>query len=184
MRRRGKKLRDKQSADHRKIEQNRSGRGRFEPVHRVQHVGKLRHDGDAKEVWKGDARQRDGERMLLRIVAEARRNRAHDRRHCGQRDQQQRYLRRELPGEDVIGEMPAFLGGPAILVDHAGEARHESRVECTFGEDGAKMVRQAESDEEGVGQRAGAENRGHENIARETRDARQQRESADRKQPA
>ena len=68
--------RREERGDHRKVEEHRRGGGRLEAVHRVQHGRKLRHDRDADQIGKGDARQLDGERALRRIVVEAGRQHA------------------------------------------------------------------------------------------------------------
>ena len=48
------------------------------------------------------------------------------------------------------------------------------------GENGAKMIRQAQCDKKGVSHRAGAEHRRQDDVADEAGDPREQREAADR----
>jgi hypothetical protein len=59
----------------------------------------------------------------------------------------------------------------ARLLQRARIGRHEGGGEGPFGEDGAEMVRQAEGDEESVGDRSGAENGSHDHIADEASEA-------------
>ena len=55
----------------------------------------------------------------------------------------------------------------------------EGRVEGAFGEDRAKMIGQAQSDKERIGERSGAEHRGQHNITQKPGDTRGERQAAD-----
>jgi hypothetical protein len=62
--------------------------------------------------------------------------------------------------------------------ERPGASRHEGGSEGALGEDGAEMVGKPESDEEGVGDRPGAQDRGHDHVADEAREARDERKPA------
>ena len=110
-------------------------------------------------------------------MRKSRRQHVDHRRREHQRHRQQYDLARQQQREDAVGELTGPRG-TALLAD-AGIGRHEGGIERALGEDGAEMVRQAERDEKGVGHRAGAQNRGQDDVANEAGDARQQREAAD-----
>ena len=74
----------------------------------------------------------------------------------------------------------SFDGIGAALLADARIGRHEGGVERALGEDRAEMIGQPQRHEEGVGDRAGAEDRRQHDVARKAGDARQQREAADR----
>ena len=72
-------------------------------------------------------------------------------------------------GERVAGEALGVLAGLDLL----GEHRHEGEVEGALGEEAAEHVRQREGDQERLRHRPGAEQRGHQDVAREPRHPRQ-----------
>ena len=94
-----------------------------------------------------------------------------------ERDREQHDLAREQQREDAVGEQLGRIGA-ALLAD-ARIGRHEGGVERALGEDRAEMIGQPQRDEEGVGDRAGAEHRRQHDVAREAGEAREQREAAD-----
>ena len=69
----------------------------------------------------------------------------------------------------------------AFAVQHMRIGRHEGGVPGAFAENGAKMIGQALRHDEGVGEKAGAENGAEHDVAEEARGAREQRDAADRK---
>ena len=69
------------------------------------------------------------------------------------------------PGERVAGEALGVLAGLDLL----GEHRHEGEVEGALGEEAAEHVRQREGDQERLRHRPGAEQRRHQDVAREAR---------------
>ena len=141
-----------------------------------------RHQRDEHQVGKGDARQRDSEVELARIGAKARREQVYEERREDERQDQQKNLRGEQQGEDAAGKFSCFRR--ALGLEHARVGGHEGRVERALAENGAKVIGQAEGDDERVGHEPSAERRRKHDVARETGDARQQREAADGKQVA
>ncbi len=181
MRRARKELRKAQERDHREIEEDRRGGRGAEFSRRVQHRRELSDDRDAEEIRERDARQLDGERLLIGSVGEARREHADDLAHEDEREHEQDQLRHELPGEDFVGELRGGrCGAPAVFLGRARVARQEGRAEGAFGEDGAEIVGQAERDHERVGDGTRAENGGHQHVAEESCDARERGEATDR----
>ncbi len=73
----------------------------------------------------------------------------------------------------------SLAGVRPVLGADARIGRHEGGVERAFGEDRAEMVGQPQRDEEGVGDRPRAQDRGQHDVARKAGDAREQREAAD-----
>ena len=108
---------------------------------------------------------------------ETRRENAH---HPG-REQERERQQHEIDGDerrgDAVGEELGRVD--AGLLERARIGGHEGRGEGALGEDGAEMVGQAEGDEEGVGQGAGAEHRRHDHVADEAGDAGDERPPAD-----
>ena len=92
--------------------------------------------------------------------------------------QQQDHLRGQQQREDLTGEMLRLRG--AFRLENARIGRHIGGVERALAEDGAEMVRQAESDVESIRQPARAEHGAEHHVAQETREPRQEREAADR----
>ena len=115
--------------------------------------------------------------VALGVACEARREQPD---HLGREEERERE-QHDVDGEqrrgDLVGEAPRRR--LAVLLERAGIGRHEGGVEGAFGENGAEMVGQAEGDEEGVGDGAGAENGGHDHVADEAREARDERQPAD-----
>ena len=109
--------------------------------------------------------------------SEARRQQRNHLRREGERDREQHDLDRDHHGENAVGEQLRRVR-PVLGAD-ARIGRNEGGVERTFGEDRAEMIGQPQRDEEGVGDRAGAEDRRQHDVARESGDARKQREAAD-----
>ena len=80
-------------------------------------------------------------------------------------DHQQRGERGQRFGGETEG------GLLALALMGAGEERHEGRGEGAFGEEAAEEIGQALGDEEGIGDRPGAERGGDEHVADEAEDA-------------
>ena len=95
-----------------------------------------------------------------------------------ERNRQQHDLAGEQQREDAVGEQLAPDQRRPSLAD-ARIGRHEGGVEGAFGEDRAEMIGQPQRDEEGIGDRPGAEHRRQHDVAHEAGDARQQRQAAD-----
>ena len=101
--------------------------------------------------------------------------------HAGrerERDREQHELADQQQREDVVGEQFRDATGAAGAAN-AGIGRHERRVERALGEDRAEMVGQPQRHEKRIGDRPGAEDGGQHDVAHESGDARQQRETAD-----
>ena len=160
----------------REIEQDGSaGRG-GEAAIGVEDAGKQRLDRDESEIGTGDAGQRDGEIEADRIVGEARREQTDDLWREEQSERERDEVEHDQRSGDLVGE--ELRRRQTSLLEGARISRHEGRGEGTFGEDGAEMVGQPESDEEGIGHRPGAEDRGHDHVADEAGEARDEREPA------
>ena len=141
-----------------------------------------RRQRDEGEIGEGDARHADGERELLRVLGEARRDQRDELVGVDERGDEQHDLRDEQQGEDAAGET---IGGLVPLRDqHARIGRHIGRVERALAEDGAKLVGQPQRDDEGVGERADAHHRADHQIAGEAGQPRQGGEPADREEVA
>ena len=146
-------------------------------MQRVENAAPERHQRDQQQIGKGDARQRDRERELLRLARKARRQQFDDLRREQQRQRQQHDLRREQQREDAVAEQRRRLG--SALGADARIGRNEGGIERAFGKDGAEMVRQPKGDEERVGDRPGAEDRREHDVAQKAGEAREQRKAAD-----
>ncbi len=116
-------------------------------------------------------------REALRVFPVAGRQQRDHRRREQQREREQHGLHGDQHGEDAVGEQARRVG--AALVADSRIGGNERRVERALGEDGAEMVRQPQRDEEGIGDRAGAEDRRQHDVAHEAGHARQQRETTD-----
>ena len=173
----GEQRREQKRRDDREIEQNGSaGRG-GEPAIGVEDAGKQRLNRDKREIGTGDAGQRDGEIEADRIVGKTRREQADDFRRKKQSERERDEVENDQRSGDLVGE--ELCGRQARLLESARISRHEGGSEGAFGEDGAEMVGQPEGDEEGVGHRSGAEDRGHDHVTNEAGEARDEREAAD-----
>ena len=99
-------------------------------------------------------------------------------RHSDDGQQHQRHQDRELDGLRLLGKglgrrAPLPLQGPR-------EHGHEAGIEGALGEQPAQEVRQLEGDEEGVRERAGAEQPRDQDVPDEAQEARDERERSDR----
>ena len=169
---------ERQCRQHDQVEQDRRGRRRSEATQRVENAAVERHQGHQQQIRKGDSSELDREREAHRVLVEPRRQHADHVGRKGEREGKECELAREQEREDAVGEEPRVLR-PALLAN-PGIGRHEGGVERAFGEDGAKVIRQPEGDEERVGDRAGSQHRRHQHVAEEAGQAREQRESAHR----
>ena len=161
----------------RQVEQNWSCCCRCKALQSIEDATVERHQRDQQQVWKRDAGEFDRKRKSFGITRKAwRQHIDHGRREC-QRNRQQYDLAREQQCEDAIRELSGACG--ATLFPDARIGRHKGGVECPFREYGAKVVGQAQRDKKGVGNGAGAEHGGQDNVADEAADTRQQRKSAD-----
>ncbi len=174
----GEKRREQERGDDRQIEQDgRAGRG-GEAIIGVEDAGEQRLDRHQREIGKGDAGERHGEIEADRIVGETGRQQADHLRREDQRQRQQHEIDGDQRRGDLVGEQ--LGGGKPGLLERARIGRHEGRGEGALGEDGAEMVGKPEGDEEGVGQRPRAQHRGHDHVADEAGEARDEGEPADR----
>ena len=105
----------------------------------------------------------------------------HQKRHGGQGQHQNHKLGRHLPGEDPVRECRGGLR--FALGVKRGIARQERRIDGAFPEDGAKIIGKQEREQERIRQQAVAQDRGHQDVAHKSGDARQKRETAHREKP-
>ncbi len=169
--------RDRKRHHHREVEEDRGGGCARKAMHHVEHAAIERHQRDQEQVGKRDPGELDRKIALAGIMGEARRKQAHGLRHERPGGDQQDHLREKQQREDAVGEQPCRLF--ALLAMDMGIGRHEGRVEGALGKDRAEMIGQAEGDEEGVGDGAGAENRREHDVAREAGQPRKQGIAAD-----
>ena len=162
--------REQQRGDDRQIEQDGRARGGGEPVIGIEDAGEQRLDRHEREIGEGDAGERHGEIEADRIVGETRREQADHLRREDERKRQQHEIDGDQRRGDLIGEQ--LGGGKPGLLQGARIGGDEGRGKRAFGEDGAEMVGKPEGDEEGVGQRPGAQHRGHDHVADEAGEAR------------
>ena len=162
---------------HRQVEEDRRRGGCGEPVQGVEDAAIERHQRDQHEVGKGDAGEFDRKREALRVVIEAGRQQRDDGGREHERHREQHRLRGKQHGEHAIGKEPRRLA-PA-LATNARIGRNEGGIECPFGKDGAEMIWKPQRDEERIGDRTGAEDRGQHDVAQESGDARNERQAAD-----
>ena len=167
----------RQRRHHRDVEENRSRCRRGEALHHIEDAAVQRHQGDQQQVWKGDPRQLDRQRALLRIVGETRRQNAHHLRHERQRDGEQHQLRQKQQREDAVGEQ--LRRGLTLLAVDMRIGRHEGSVERALGEDRPEVIWQSQRDEERIRHRTGAEDRRQHDVAGKSGQTRQQGEAAD-----
>ena len=163
-----------EEGDHHHVHQDRRGGGQREAAEGVEDAGEERGQRDQDDVGEGDAAVLDGEGEAL-VAGEAARHREHEPGHGdlagdGEEDEDEAEA-----GEGVAGEALGVLAAFDLL----GEERHEGEVEGALGEEAAEHVRQGEGDEEGLRHRAGAEERGHDDVAGEAEHARDERPAAD-----
>jgi hypothetical protein len=83
----------------------------------------------------------------------------------------------EQHGKDLFGEAARRL--LALAFQAPGEQRHEGGVEGALAEQAPEQVGKAERHHEGVGDRPGAQHRGHEHVAHESEHPARHGEPAD-----
>ena len=152
---------------HRQIEQDRRRGRRREMMDRIQDAAIERDQRHQQQIRKGDAGQFGREREAVRIGVEARRQHRNHLRREHERDGEQHGLHRNHQREDAVGEQLGRVR-PVLGAD-ARIGRHEGGVEGALGKDRAEMIGQPQRDEEGVGDRACAQDRGQHDVAREIR---------------
>ena len=79
--------------------------------------------------------------------------------------------------EDAVGKQPRR--GAAAFAANARIGRNEGGIEGALGEDGAKMIGQAQGDKERIRYRSGTEDRRQHDVAQKSGDARDERQAAD-----
>jgi hypothetical protein len=165
----GQRADEQQGCDQKYIEQ-RSTRGiGGETIHRVQHPAKKRNQRNEQQIRKRDARQTHHEAKLRRVSLETGRYQMKDG-HRGDlarhHEQAQRHQqdRKRIAREDQRRR-------PAFAREGARKHRHESLGKGALGEQRAEQVGQAQGDEERIAERAGAEHRRGEYLARKAKHA-------------
>ena len=99
------------------------------------------------------------------------------KKHEDESEEENRKLRRHLPGEHAIGEQ---LGGVELALRAQRRiTRQEGRVDRAFAEDGPKIIGKEKRHDERIRQHAFAEDPRHQHVAHKPRDAGEQRKSAD-----
>ena len=160
---------DKQHADQDQVEQDRRGGRRDEAVERVQHAAEQRDQRHEQQIGEGDAREIDGEREFVGVVGETGRDDDHQPGHGDLDQNREDDQRTKQYGERLLGE---GLGGAVALgLEAAREQRHEGGRQGALGGQPAEQVGEAEGDDEGLGDRPGAEHRGDQDVAHETQHA-------------
>jgi hypothetical protein len=76
---------------------------------------------------------------------------------------EQHELHDHHPRRDPVGEAPG--GGGPVLFERARIGGHERGAERPLGEDRTEMIGQPEGNQESVGDRTGAEDRRHHDVA-------------------
>ena len=177
MPRRRKEHGQRECRDHRKIEQDRRGRRRSEAAERIEDAAVERHQRHQQEIGKRDARELDRECETAGVIGEAGREQRDHRRREHERERDQDQLAGDQEREHAVGEQSSGIG--TALLAGVRISRHERGVEGALGEDRAKVVGNPQRDEEGVGDRPGAEHPRQHDVARKAGKAREQREAAD-----
>ena len=167
-----------QADDQADVEQDRRRRRRGKALDTVENAGEQRHQGNEQQIGKGDPGECHRERELVRVGGKPGGEAAHQPGHGdfgeGSEDD-------EAPQQDterLFGKR--HRRRLALGLQAAGKQRHESEIESALGEQAAEQVGQFEGDEERVGDHAGADIAGDQNIAQESEHPRDQRETADR----
>ena len=173
----GEQRREQQRGHDRQVEQNGRAGGGGEAIVGVEDAGEQRLDRHEREIGEGDAGERDGEVEASRIVDQAGSDHAHDPRREQERKSQDHEVDEDQSRSDLVGE--ELGGGEPRLFQGARVSRDEGRGERPFGEDGAEMVGEAESDEKGVRHRPRAKDCRHDHVADKAGEARDEREPAD-----
>ena len=159
-----------QHDDEHDIEQAR-GEGRHgKAPKRVQNAGIERHQRHAEQKRQRDAGKQDGEVEFGRVVGKARGEQQHEPRHDELAEEREDDEGKRQSGKGLLGEGAGPLLS-ALAVKALGEQRNEGGVEGAFGEQAAEQIGDAEGDEEGVGDRPGAQHRGDQHVADETEHA-------------
>ena len=86
-----------------------------------------------------------------------------------------------MPGgilDSMSSDGASVVDGTALLAN-TRISRDEGGIEGAFRENCAEMVRQAQRDKKGVGNRPGPEDCGQNNVANEAGDTREERKTAD-----
>ena len=145
-------------------------------MHDVEHAAIKRHQSDQQQIGKRDAGESYGEFAALRVIDKPRCQQRDHLRHEQPCDHQQDGLHSEKQRENAIGEE---LGGRRILIIEMRISRNESGIERAFRKDRSEMIGETKCDEECVSNRARAKNCGEHDVARKSRNAREQRITAD-----
>ena len=174
--------REQRHGDQDKIEDDGGRSGRAEFAERVQNPGRERDERHADEVGEGDARQEHCEPELLRIGAEAGRDRLDEIGHEDFGGDHGGGDAHEQDGERFLREAPRTF--PAFTAKTLREKRHEGRIERAFGEKRPEQVGEAERHEKGVGHPARAHDGGQQHVAGKSEDPADRRQSANRQKPA
>ena len=167
-----------QGRDQHEVQQHRGERGGGEALAGLESAREQGGQRDQQQIGEGDPAQIDGELVLQRARGEAGRQAAHQPghrelaqdHHAGQHQRQHRQGLAREPGR---GGRP--LGGAEPAVE-----RHEGGGEGALGEQAAQEVGELQADEEGVGDRPGAQCRSDQEVAREAGDARERGEAPHR----
>ena len=168
---------ESERADHANVEENRRRGRRGKALVGVERARDEGFERDQCQIGKGDARERHREIEAHRIVGESGRQYPHDRWRKSERNREQHELHDHHPRGNPVGEAPRHVG--AIPLQRAGIGGHERGAERALGENRAEMIGQPECDKKSVGDRPGAEDRRHNDVADETGDAGSEREPAD-----
>jgi hypothetical protein len=145
---------------------------------RVEEPRQQRHERNEEKVGEGDARQRDGEIELHRILGKAGREPPHDPRHGEEGGREQADLHGEHEREHPVGEEPRRFRSARLV--HPRIGWDEGGVEGALAEDSPEVIGKPQGNDERVRDHARAHESGHDHVAEEAGDARDERPAADR----
>ncbi len=163
--------------NHAQIQQHRCGGGHSKALPGVEHAGRQGHQRHEADVRKHPARHDDScvesARVLLQTTGHRpdQQRRSRHTQHTGQQqhpDQQ--------TGDSVDQQTRGVL--PLTCLG-SSQHRHKSLTESAFGKQAPEQIRNAERHIECVRHGTGAKSRGDQQLTRQPRDARHQREQGD-----
>ena len=163
--------------DHAQIQQHGGGGRHGKALPGIEHPGRQCHHGHEADVGEHPARHEHGGVVALGVLPQAAGQQPHEHRrtqhaqHAGQH---------QGPGQGRCHAANEHARGFfALLGLGGGEHGHEGLAEGAFGKQTPKQIGNAKGDVEGVGQRVGAKDRGHEQVAHQPRHTGSQRQQGD-----
>ena len=165
-------------ADEAQVQQHRREGGHREPAPGVEDAGGERHQRHEQDVREHPAGHHHRGIEGLGLARQAGGHQPDQRRRGDHAEQRDREQNPEERGRDLVDHLP---GASARRTAHGhGPASDEGLREGPFREHAPQQVRQAEGDEERVGEDRCAEDGGGEVLADQSGDPGEQRQAADR----